>query len=277
MRKNAQGAIAVVRQAEQNGAGGRDAIPPQPTPQPTALAPVPFGLERLYEDDLVIPRVSVVQPTSREGTPGRLRMNLTGEERETIDLVVLRVQRGRVLWSPTLGEDPVCRSNDGLVPAADEPQSDVCCELHGRHLRPVCPAATWRPKPGNGGRLEPPACRDTYTVIALDLATGAPFMLALHGSGLRAVRVLRTVLLQRRLNVYDAACTLRLRKQTNGKGSYYVPEFTDIRPVDPPGRYRDRYEQFAAYEPEGTFDAERETDGSSRSVAASAAATANTP
>lgn len=255
MRKNASAAMAVVRpQDDNNGKKAAVAIAP---PAAATLAP-PVGLENLYEDDLVIPRVTIVQPTSREGTPGRLRMNLTGEERESIDLVVLRVQRGRVMWSPTLGEDPVCRSNDGLVPSGENPQSDRCCVVAGRHLRPVCPAATWRPKPGNGGHLEPPACRDTYTVIALDLANESPFMMALHGSGLRAVRVLRTVLLQRRLHLYDAAATLRLRKQTNGRGSYYVPEFVDIRNVDPAGRYREQYEQFAGYEPEGTFDAERE-------------------
>ena len=277
MRKNAQSAMAVVRSEEQNG-GKAAAVPtvPQPVPPPAPLATVPVGLEQLYEDDLVIPRVSVGQPTSREGTPGRLRSNLTGDERETIDLVVLRVQRGKVLWSATLGEDPMCKSNDGLVPAAsvEHPQSDVCCEVRGPHLRPVCPAATWRPKPGNGGRMEPPACRDTYTVIALDLATETPFLMALHGSGLRAVRVLRTILLQRHINIYDAACTLRLRKQTNGKGSYYVPEFTDIRLVDPPGRYRDRYEQFATYESEATFEAERETTGSTDATGAPAEADA---
>ncbi len=263
MRKNAQSAMSVVRTENGNGrkATEIDAGPARPTP--TALAPVPVGLEQLYEDDLVVPRVSVVQPTSREGTPGRLRSNLTGDECETIDLVVLRVQRGKVLWSATLGDDPECKSNDGLVPAAsvEHPQSDRCCVAAGRHLRPVCPAATWRPKDGNGGRLEPPACRDTYSVIGLDLATESPFMMALHGSGLRAVRVFRTVLLQRRLNIYDAACTLRLRKQTNGKGSYYVPEFTDVRAVDPPGRYRGQYEQFVGYETEGTFDAEKEAEG----------------
>ena len=111
-------------------------------------------------------------------------------------------------------------------------------------------------------------------MIALDLASESPFMIALHGSGLRAVRVLCTVLLQRRLNIYDAACTLRLRKRTNGKGTYYVPEFTDVRPVEPAGRYRDRCEQFAAYEPETTFEAERDSGGRSGPRAATADASA---
>lgn len=263
MRKNTSSAVAVVRQSnEPKAESSAAAIAPAPA-DGVIQAAVPAGLEQLYQDDLVIPRVAVVQPTSREGTPGRLRSNLTGDERETIDLVVLRVQRGKVLWSATLGEDPVCKSNDGLVPASsvEHPQSDRCCVVAGRHLKPVCPGAAWRPSNGNGGRLAPPTCRDTYSVIALDLATESPFMMALHGSGLRAVRVFRTVLLQRRLNIYDAACTLRLRKQTNGKGSYYVPEFTDVRAVDPPGRYRGQYEQFVGYETEGTFDAEKEAEG----------------
>ena len=272
MRKSTSSTMAVVRQS--NGsecASGASAITPVPA-SGALQAAVPAGLEQLYEDDLVIPRVTIVQPTSREGTPGRLRSNLTGDERERIDLVVLRVQRGKVLWSATLGDDPICKSNDGLVPATsvEHPQSDRCCIAAGRHLKPVCPAATWRAKDGNGGRLEPPACRDTYSVIALDLATETPFLMALHGSGLRAVRVLRTVLLQRRLNIYDAACTLRLRKQTNGRGTYFVAEFTNVHPVEPSGRFRDQYEQFAAYEPEGTYEAEKEAEDRSSSGDASA-------
>ena len=157
MRKNAQSAMSLVRAEQENGGKAGGIVAQTVTPTPTVLAPVPVGLDQLYEDDLVIPRVSIIQPTSREGTPGRLKMNITGEEREQIDLVVLRVQRGKVLWSATLGEDPICKSNDGIVPSADSPQSDVCCEVHGNHLRPVCPAATWRPNPGNGVRLEPPA------------------------------------------------------------------------------------------------------------------------
>jgi hypothetical protein len=233
-------------------------VPVVPTPAPI----VPAGFEDLLDDDLVIPRYAIVQPTSHEGTPGTFRSNLSGEERTELHLVPLRIQRGRVLWSDTLGEEPICKSLDGIVPSptVERPVHDTCSVLSGRRLRPTCPTAMWQRTPnGDGpGRNEPPQCRDTYSLIGLDLETGAPFAMSFRGTGIRAVRVLRTLIFQKHLALYDAECVLRLRREQNGKGSYYVPEFGDVRQVNQPGMHRSLYDQFARYDVEDPLDSERE-------------------
>ena len=219
-----------------------------------AIAPLasPEGLEDVYENDVVLPRYAAVQPTSQEGTPGTFRSNLTGEERSELRLVPLRIQRGRVLWSDTLGADPVCKSNDGFhpSPAVDAPVNEACSTVAGRRLRPVCPMAQWQRTRIEGGpaKDERPKCRETYAMIALDLESETPFLVSFSGTGLRAVRVLRTVLFQKKLGLGEASTTLKLRRETNGKGAYYVPEFADVKAVEPAGKYRASRERFRGYE-----------------------------
>jgi hypothetical protein len=211
MRKPASGPLSLIPSMSVTANDPPSAIITKPEAPDAAIAPVvPEGFEALYEDDLVIPRYAIVQPTSHEGTPGTFRSNLTGEERRELRLVPLRIQRGRVLWSDTLGEEPACKSTDGMVPApsVEKPVNGACCVLAGRRLRPVCPMAMWQ-RNGNGdgaGRNEPPKCRDSYSMVGLDLETKTPFMIAFHGTGIRAVRVLRTMIFQKRLNLFDAAC-----------------------------------------------------------------------
>jgi hypothetical protein len=250
MRKTASSPLSLIPSTSVAASDTPTEMTKPEAPVAVPVPVVPEGFDDLFEDDLVIPRYAIVQPTSHEGTPGTFRSNLSGEERQELQLVPLRIQRGRVLWSDTLGEDPVCKSTDGMVPAPviEKSVNDACCVLAGRRLRPICPMATWQ-------RNEPPKCRDTYSMIGLDLETQTPVMLAFHGTGIRAVRVLRTMIFQRRLSLFDATCTLRLRKEQNGKGAYFVPEFVDVRQVDPPGKHREMYEQFSRYDVEGTFEA----------------------
>jgi hypothetical protein len=224
------------------------------------VPPEPDGFDDPYEDDLVLPRFSIVQPTSQEGTPGTFRSSLTGEERRELHLVPLRVHRGRVLWSDTLGTDPVCNSDDGISPSpsVEKPVSAQCCVVAGRRLRPVCRMAQWEATAHDGAPVHngPPPCRATYTLVGLDLETQAPFFMTFHGTAILSVKVLRTVAFQKRLRLYDTECTLRLRLEQNGKGSYYVPEFCDVRPVDPPGLHRAAFERYATYDVQEPLDDE---------------------
>ncbi|MBI5499783.1 MAG: hypothetical protein HY907_06040 [Deltaproteobacteria bacterium] len=274
MRKNRSSALSLIPTAP-----GEPAATPAaaissatPVPAPLAVQNVPEGFDDLLADDLVLPRLTIVQPTSQEGSPGTFRSSLTGEERRELQLVPLAIRRGRICWAETLGEDPVCKSNDGRLPAStvERPVSEECCVLAGGRLKPVCGAAVWRRVKTDDGlsRQEPPRCRETAIVVAVDLETQAPLMIAFHGTGIRSVRVLRTIALQKRLALFDAAATLRLRKVTNARGTYFVPEFHDVRPVEPAGKYRALYQQFATYNPEQTFEAEREAGGAVTEAAA---------
>ncbi|MDI7266600.1 MAG: hypothetical protein QME96_01230 [Myxococcota bacterium] len=194
----------------------------------------------VYEDDVLVPRYAVVQPTSKEGTPGTFRSNLDGAERSELRLAPLRIQRGRVLWGTEIGGDPICRSGDGLYPSAlvERPVSEACCVLVGRRLHPVCPKAEW-PRQGR------PECRDTFLMVALDLATETPFVMGFHGAAVRTVKIVRTLAWQRRVALHDLECVLRPRRETSAKGNYFLPIVTSVQPASPAGKHRAWFEQFA--------------------------------
>ena len=108
-----------------------------------------LGLEVFDTGDLVIPRYKIVQPTSKEGTPGLFRNNLTNEERDKVNVVVLAATKGRVCWSENIEEDPVCRSSDGLNPSKDveKPFNQVCgTKENSKPFDPVCVNAQWKEK-----------------------------------------------------------------------------------------------------------------------------------
>ena len=69
------------------------------------------GLEALGPEDLIIPRLVLVQPTSQiDGVEaGKFYMNLTGEEFTEVQAVFLRVTKGRVNFGEDTNErKPIC-------------------------------------------------------------------------------------------------------------------------------------------------------------------------
>ncbi len=203
----------------------------------------------VYEDDVLVPRYAVVQPTSKEGTPGTFRSNLDGSERSELRLAPLRIQRGRVLWGAEIGSDPVCRSDDGLYPSSliEKTVSEACCIVAGRRLRPVCPKAEW-PRQGR------PECRDTFLMIALDLSTETPFAMGFHGAAIRTIKIIRTLAWQRRVALHDLECVLKLRRETSAKGNYFLPIVAAVQPVSPAGKYRVWSERFARLDVGAQFE-----------------------
>ena len=203
----------------------------------------------VYEDDVLVPRYTVVQPTSKEGTPGTFRSNLDGSERSELNVVPLRIQRGRVLWSAEIGTDPVCRSTDGLYPSSqiERPVSDTCCIIVGRRLQPVCPKAAW-PRHGR------PECRDTFLLVALDLSTETPFAMGFHGSAIRTIKIIRTLAWQRRVALHDLECVLKLRRETSAKGNYFLPIVAAVQPVSPTGKHREWSERFSRLDVGSQFE-----------------------
>lgn len=226
MQENTQTETSVVPARTENETG-------------TAL-PAPDDHGPVYEDDVLVPRYFVVQPTSKEGTPGTFRSNLDGSERTELCLAPLRIQRGRILWGAEIGSDPVCRSDDGLYPSptVEKPVSEACCIVAGRRLRPVCPKAEW-PRHGR------PECRDTFLLLALDLVTGTPFAMSFHGSAIRTIKIVRTLAWQRRVALHDLECVLKLRRETSAKGNYFAPIVTAVTPVTRAGKHRAWFERFA--------------------------------
>jgi hypothetical protein len=210
------------------------------------------GYDGFMPSDLVLPRLRIQQPTSKgEARPGTFVDALTGQEHGELRVTFLRVTRGRVLWVEGFDE-PQCKSRDGRVPdpRVEHPPSDRCTAEHAGRLKPVCPQAQWGPND------QKPACHETMTLLGINVADGAPFLLAVHGSALKSARKFISAVALRRRNLRDASITLRLSACDGRQGKYYVPVFADLK-WNEPGAFDEPYATYARYDEEATYDAER--------------------
>ena len=182
----------------------------------------PGGMEAFDADDIVIPKMRIVQPTSEEGTPGTFRLNLTEEEFHALDVVFIKATKGRVLFSKDLTEGAVCGSNDRIHPHPyfENPMAEACAE---------CMYGKWE------GRT-PPECNESYTLLALDIETLMPFFIQTKGTGVRPTKMfLSAVFLkakQKKADLWDFRVTLMLKEVKNDRGKFYVPVFKQPTYVD---------------------------------------------
>lgn len=220
--------------------------------------PAPYiagaGYEGIDRTDLIIPRIKIVQPTSQNGTPGKFISNLTGEEYDELKVVFLKATKGRVYWeSLDLEADPICRSSDGYSPDPnlEEPVDSICGKREGNRFVPVCPKALWTE--------DPPECKGTYNLLAIDQSSGMPFWISLHGLQISPTKRFISGMILKKRNLFDARVTLRLTEVKAPKGKCFVISFEDIEELSDKEKesYRKLYEELNMADIEVTFEAEK--------------------
>jgi len=189
------------------------------------------GYEGIDEDALIIPRMKIVQPTSKDGIPGTFLLNLTGEEFETLEsVIVIKVSRGRVMWDRDGNSElPLCRSYDFLNPdpTLEIPQNDKCAEyiVKGgkKILQTVCPMGVW------GDNSERPECGEVYNLLCV---TGdrIPFWFALSGASIKPVRRYISAIALRRKKLWMFETDLRLIEKKEPH-KHYVLDFAPPKPI----------------------------------------------
>ena len=215
-----------------------------------------LGLDGFDTGDLVIPRYKIVQPTSKEGTPGVFKNNLTHEETNQVKVVVLMASKGRVCWGENLDADPICRSSDGLRPSdtIEKPVNTICgTKENGKRFEPVCKNALWR------DNNERPLCNEVINLLCVNTDDQVPFFLSLHGTQLKPVRFFLSALGLRKKNLYEFQATLGLKETINFKGKFYVIQIFHLKENTPEEKevYRSLFFEFAGHTIDQAFDAEQ--------------------
>ena len=191
------------------------------------------GFEGIDSSAFVIPRMKIVQPTSKEGTQGRLRINLTGDEFAAMDVVIVKAMQGRVLWDHDNAgnEKPLCRSSDFLHPDAsiENPPSPECVRRVTRTtkktmLKPVCPNAGW-----NG--TEKPACGETWNLLCIQKDEFLPFWLSVAGTSIAPVRRYLSAIALRRCPLWQFETVISTDEQKGDRGRYFVVKFNSPKPI----------------------------------------------
>ena len=191
------------------------------------------GFETIDPSAFVIPRMKIVQPTSKEGTQGSLRINLTGDEFTSMDVVVVKAMQGRVMWDQGNpgNEKPLCRSSDFLHPdsSIENPPSPECVRqvtstTKKTMLKPVCPNAGW-----NG--TEKPACGETWNLLCIQKDEFLPFWLSLAGTSIAPVRRYLSAIALRRCPLWQFETVIATEEQKGDRGRYFVLRFNSPKPI----------------------------------------------
>jgi hypothetical protein len=219
-----------------------------PAPAPVATRP-PAPIMSLEDDeeglsdfDLTIPRISINQNTTQiEGaTAGKFRNSVTGEEQDTIEVVFLKRFNGRVLFPENdISGERDCWSLDGIIPdveniakANKKPIAEKCVEQRGREKKFHCPYSEWIER-------NPPKCKETITLLGLEGVV--PFYMSFHGTAIKPLRsFLGTIVIKKKaaktrrevVNMRDFSVLLRVNRESNKRGTFYVPHFSQITPVE---------------------------------------------
>jgi hypothetical protein len=178
---------------------------------------------------------------------GKLVDTLSGNHYDKLLVVPLEIRAGRVFFPPdkNVGGTPLCRSNDGIVPANNVPERQASsCAIcpHGPKL--------WRTFKQTGIK---PDCDETQNLLFIERESGFPHYLTIKGSSIKLFKsmqtaILREILMNRTrgldLKLYDFSFEIVPTKIQGAKGNYYILNFANPTRVANQGEYGPLYDMF---------------------------------
>jgi len=231
----------------------------------STMRPPPMGFDGFTEDDLIIPRYSIVQKSSeavdKGAQVGMLVSNISDKEMETVRCTPLLYRKGMVKFVKPYkkGEQPECKSNDAMVPspAVDKPFNDVCHIIKKRRLVAVCPKAKWTEN--DKGKPMPPECNLCFNVIFKEDESQMSFFMSFRSSALKAWKKFLTQMWALQRNLFSVSILLSTEDDENEYGKFKIPmigELVDHEP-DAEAELVDLYKSMQMMDLDASFDDER--------------------
>jgi len=208
----------------------------------TYQEPFDNGLGELDAGDLIIPRLSITQPTTPDidaAQIGKFCVNITGDYQDAMRVVVIKLNKSRILFPDTYkrDNDPLCRSHDFKTPANDiqgaTPMSTSCELLPGEKKKHVCPYANWTTNDKN--ETVPPKCQETWNLLIVDLDSYMPMWFSIKSTALKPLRKIVSAISMisnaKRLPMWHLGFDMSIEKVTNNSGTFYVPVFAGLAAI----------------------------------------------
>jgi hypothetical protein len=201
--------------------------------------PFETGLEGLDQGDLIIPRLTITQPTTPDidaANQGKFCINVTGDFADTMRVSMIKLSKSRSLFPEKYKRDnePLCRSHDFKFPAGDIKGATVMAEHCGllpiapgeKKAKHLCPYANW------GANNEAPKCQEVWNLLIVDLATYMPMWFSLKSTALKPLRKIISAISMisqaKRIPMWGMQFDMALEKTVNDSGTFYVPIFNGL-------------------------------------------------
>jgi hypothetical protein len=188
------------------------------------------GLEDMGQRDIVLPRKSIVQLTSKKSENyGQFYDNLSQETAKAIDAVVLKVTHTRQLWSGDPSDErPECVSRDNITGSAFG--ECVSCEFNADNNPDLWDKGMKR-------------CSLGYSLLCVDIASDSMFMFQAMKTSAKPTKALITQYVNRRRPPFSFVTRFETALMVGDQGKYYVFKPSIIRPLDNQefNNYREMY------------------------------------
>lgn len=202
------------------------------------------GLEELDAGDLIIPRLTITQPTTPDISTdlvGKFAVNLTGDFHDSLDLVLIKLGKSRILFPEKYkrDNDPLCRSHNFVTPANDipgaVPMAESCGLIPGDPKKHVCPYANWTQD--DKGNQSAPRCQECWNMLVVDLESYMPMWFSLKSTALKPLRkivsAISIISQAKRQPMWAMKFSVALNKTANDSGTFYVPVFSSPTALSP--------------------------------------------
>lgn len=199
-----------------------------------------IGLEATDRSDFKLPKIKLIQNTSVECTKGKVPAgsfynSITKEHTTALACVLLALGKSRVMWKKPFkrGEDPLCRSFDGIT------------KWDGTRKCDSCKYQDWNKLPEGENR---PPCNMSYVWLGVTAGTETPFRFIASGSSVSPTKDFINTIVPTRLSPFAFKVTLRSEQQSNESGVFYVAKYevAGTSTKEEYLRYRDLSEGMAA-------------------------------
>jgi len=190
---------------------------------------------------VIIPRLTITQPTTPDieaTNVGKLTINITGDFFEKMRLVCLQLVKGRLLWPADYSRDnePLCKSNDFMVPVRTEgrePMCHSCGIIPGTKDEHYCEYANWGKD--KKGKITAPRCLEVWNMLVFDLNTYMPMYLSLKSTSIKPLRKLFSSISilgnAKKVPMWGWEFEVSLKLEHYEKGKAYVPVFSPPKQV----------------------------------------------
>lgn len=201
--------------------------------------PFDNGLGELDAGDLIIPRLSITQPTTPDieaAQVGKFCVNITGDFQDSMRVVMIKLSKSRILFPEKYkrDNDPLCRSHNFRTPADDipgqAPMATSCELIPGEKKRHICKYANWTTDEKD--KAVPPRCQETWNLLIVDLDSYMPMWFSVKSTALKPLRKIVSAISMisqaKRLPMWHLGFDMTTYMETNDSGKFYVPQFSGL-------------------------------------------------